>query len=62
MKNSPRTEKWICLVDIVQQMWCKGETPQELGRTVSVLIPKGFTYTRGISLMETLWKVVEELI
>ena len=29
---------------------------------VLVLIPKGTTYTWGIGLMETLWKVVEALI
>ena len=29
---------------------------------VLVLIPKGATNTRGIGLLETLWKVVEALI
>ena len=33
-----------------------------MGWVVLVLIPKGTTNTRGISLLETLWKVVEFLI
>ena len=43
-------------------MWLTGDIPQELGWTVMVLIPKGTTDTRGIGLLETLWKVVEALI
>ena len=52
----------MCLVDLVHHMWCTGEILQELGWTFLVLIPKGTTDTRGISLLETLWKVVEALI
>ena len=33
-----------------------------MGWTVLVLIPKGTTDTRVIGLLDTLWKVVEELI
>ena len=43
-------------------MWFMGEIPQELGWTVLVLIPKGATYTIGIVLLDTLWKVVEALV
>ena len=43
-------------------MWLRGDIPQELGWMILVLIPKGTTDTRGIGLMETLWKVVEVLI
>ena len=52
----------MCLVDLAQHMWCTGDIPQELGWTVLVLIPKGTTDTRGIGLLDTLWKLVEELI
>ena len=52
----------MCLVDIVQHMWCTGDTLQELGWTFLVIIPKGTTDTQGIGLLETLWKVVEALI
>ena len=52
----------MCLVIIVQHMWRAGNIPQELGWTVLIIIPKGSTYTQGISLMETPWKVVEALI
>ena len=27
---SPRMERWICMVDIVQHMWITGDIPQEL--------------------------------
>ena len=61
-KNPLRRELWLCLVDLVQHMWLMGEIPQELGWTILVLIPKETTDTRDISLLETLWKVVEALI
>ena len=50
------------LVAIVQYMWIPGEILRGLGLTILVLIPKGNTDTRGIRLMETLWKVVEAII
>ena len=53
-KVTPRTERWMCLVDIVQHIWSTGEIPQELGWNALVLIPKGSTDTRGIGLLETL--------
>ena len=43
-------------------MWRTGEIPHDLGWKVLVLIPEGTTNTGGISLLETLWKVVEALI
>ena len=52
----------MCLVDTIQQMWQTGNIPQELGWTVLFLINKGTTNTRGIGLLDTLWKVVEVLI
>ena len=58
----PRMEHWQFLVDILKNMWRMGEIPQYLGWTVLFLIHKGITYTWGIVLMETLWKVVEALI
>ena len=39
-----------------------GEILQELGCTILVLITKGTNNTRGIGLLETLWKIVEALI
>ena len=49
-------------MDIVQHMRQTGEIPQDLGLTVLIPIPKGITDTRGIGLLETIWKVVEALI
>ena len=43
-------------------MWHMGEILQELGCTILVLITKGTNNTRGIGLLETLWKIVEALI
>ena len=60
--KTPRMEPWMCLVEIVYHMWLTGETPQELGWTLLVLIPKVTTKTQGIGLLEILWKVVEDLI
>ena len=50
------------LVEIVQPMWRTGDIPQELVWNVLVIITKGTTDTRGIGLLETLWKVAEVLI
>ena len=52
----------MCLLDLVHNMWRKGEIPEKLGWAVLVLIPKGNTDTRGISLLETLCNLVEALI
>ena len=62
IKYPPCTERCRCLVEIIQHMWRMGDTPQYLGWTVLVLIHKGITYSWGIVLLETLWKVVEALI
>ena len=43
-------------------MWRTGDIPQDLGWNFLVLIPKLVTNTWGIGLLETLWKVVEDLI
>ena len=45
-------------MELRQPMCCTGEIPQELIWTILVLILKGKTNTRGIDLLETLWKVV----
>ena len=39
-----------------------GEILTELGWMILVLTPKGNTNTQGVILMETVWKVVEEII
>ena len=52
----------VTMVDIFQHMWRMGDIPQLLVWNVLVLIPKVSTDTRGILLLETLWKVIEALI
>ena len=43
-------------------MWRTGGISQKLVWTVLVLFPKGTTDTRGIGLLETLWKLEEAII
>ena len=50
-------DHWLCLVEIMQNMWRTGDITQELGWNFLVIIPKGTTNTRGIVLLETLRKV-----
>ena len=45
VEDPPWRERWLFLVDIVQNMWHTGEIPQEMGWTVLVLISKETTYT-----------------
>ena len=51
LKTPPQTECWICLVEIIQHMWCTGEIPKEMGCIVLVLISKGTTDIQGIGLL-----------
>ena len=62
LKTHPQMEIWLCMVDIVQHLWHKGEIPQELVCTVIVTITKGATNTQGIGMLDTLQKVVGVLI
>ena len=52
----------MCLVDIIQNMWRTGEIPQDLGWTFLVIIKNRTSHTRGIGLLDTLWKVLKALI
>ena len=52
----------IKLVEIIQFMWETRFIPTELGWNVLVLIPKVNADTRGIGLLEVVWKVVEAVI
>ena len=61
-QSPPRPERWQKLVGITQLMCNHGHIPMELGWNILVLIPKGNADTRGIGLMESLWKVVEAII
>ena len=50
-KTPPQTERWMCLLDIVQHMWHTGDITRWLGWTILVLIPKGTKDTRCIGLL-----------
>ena len=43
-------------------MWDNGNLPKKLSWNIFVLLPKVNMNTRGISLLEVLWKVVEAII
>ena len=62
VEDPPQRDLWVCLVDLLYHMWRTGEIPHDSGCTILVLIPKGVTDTRGMNLLETLWKVVETLV
>ena len=53
---------WKALVRLVQTVWEEGTIPIQLGWMVTVLIPKGGGYYRGIGLLEPLWKVIERVM
>ena len=60
--HPPKPERWSKLVELTQYMWKNREIPTDLGWMITVLTPKRITNTWGISLLETLWKVVEAII
>ena len=62
LKNPTRMERYMCLLDIVHNMWRTGEITQKLGWTLLILIPKGASNTWSIGMPKTLWKVVEALL
>ena len=47
---------------MTKYMGQNGEILTELGWMILVLTPKGNTNPQGVILMETVWKVVEEII
>ena len=49
-------------MDLTQYMFQHWDILTYLGWKIIFLIPKGNTDTRGVSLLETLWKVVEYII
>ena len=60
--NPTRPEQWQNILYITQLVWHYGENLREIVWTILVLTPKGNTDTRGIGLLESLWKVVEVII
>ena len=58
----PNPAKWMKLVDLVQFMWEHITIPTELVWKILVLTSKGNTHTRGIGLLEFLWKLMEAVI
>jgi len=55
-------EDWEGFVKLVHAVWDEGKIPIQLGWVVTVLIPKGGGYYRGIGLLEPIWKIIERVI
>ena len=55
-------DKWNPLVQLVQAVWDEGKIPIQLGRVVTVLIPKGGGDYRGIGLLEPIWKIIKRVM
>ena len=55
---------WDPLLHLVTHMWATGEIPTELTWQILVLIPKGTPGdgSRGIGLLETVWKLMEAIM
>ena len=60
--KEPVRQPWDTLVQLVQHMWATGELPTELTWSIQVLLPKPNGGTRGIGLLEVVWKLMEAII
>ena len=56
-------DRWGLLVKLCKHIWHTGEIPQRMLLAVVVLIPKGTSSEyRGISLLEVIWKLLEQVL
>jgi hypothetical protein len=53
---------WMALVHLTQRIFATGQLPTEINWSFLTLIPKPHGGSRGIGLLETLWKLVEAII
>ena len=60
--KDPARQPWDTLVQLVQHIWDTGELPTELTWSIQVLLPKPNGGTRGIGLLEVVWKLMEAII
>ncbi len=60
--NVGEGDNWRLLVSLIQAIWTQGEIPQQLTWVIVVLLPKGGGDSKGIGLLEPLWKVVERIM
>ena len=56
------TEKWYQVIELVKKASREGRLLAECTWKMVVLIPKGNGYSRGIGLVEVLWKTVSGVI
>jgi hypothetical protein len=56
------TQGWEQVCNIIQQIFETGEIPEEMTWSILVLIRKTSGGTRGIGVLETMWKVVSSII
>ena len=53
---------WDQLVWLVQHVWASGMLLTQLPWAILVLLPKSNGGTRGIGLLEVIWKVVSSIL
>jgi hypothetical protein len=53
---------WNQICNTIRQLFETGDIPQEMMWAILVLIPKTSGGTRGIGLLETMWKVCSSII
>ncbi len=58
----PQPEPFDALVELIQHMWRTGELPQELTWQCLACLPKPCGGTRGIGLLEIIWKLTEAIM
>ena len=59
---NPDRSLWEQLVWLVQHVWASGTLPTQLPWAILVLLPKSDGGTRGIGLLEVIWKVVSSIL
>jgi len=61
-QESPDATNWNLLVTLVQECFRTGALPEELPRSILVLLPKDSGGFRGIGLLEIIWKLISSII
>lgn len=59
---APEPAQWLQLVDLIQTMFSTGAIPARAKWSILCLLPKPGGGTRGIGLIEIVWKLVEAII
>jgi hypothetical protein len=61
-EEAPDRTQWDVLVTLVNHIWQTGELPTVLPWSIMVLLPKPDGSSRGIGLLEVIWKLLTSII